>query len=177
VDLLIVALSRLGAGVFLLVAHAARRLPRRAFIAAAIALVACDMALAGGSAVNRLAGADHWQQLSGGARYIIQAQQGETARFYAVASGDEQAMVAGLKYYFPSVYHLFGSGGHSSADALRYVRPARASMVMPPWRSRYGNKGRLTPDNDLHPPWPTRTTNEVVYDTRLRCPSLRGTRL
>jgi hypothetical protein len=161
-------LSRLGAGVVLLVAYAARRLPRQAFIGAAIALVACDMALAGGSAVNRLTAAGHWQQLSGGARYILEAQEGETARFYAVASGDEQEMVAGLKYYFPSVYHLFGSGGHSSLRLMRYdtfMQRAHPLVMLSLTGSRYVlNKGRLTPDAESVLPLAYQDGEWFVYE-------------
>ena len=65
--------SRLGIAVALLAAYAAQRLPRPALIGAALALAAVVLSLAGGTAVNRITSADHWQQMSEGSRYLIDA--------------------------------------------------------------------------------------------------------
>ncbi len=145
-------ISRLGIAVALLVAYAAQRLPRPALVIAALALVAVDMSLAGGTAVNRITGADHWQQLSGGARYIVDAFDAEQtpARFYAVASSGEADVVAGLRQYFPSVRHVYGSGGHSSLRLARYdtfLQQAHPLVMLSLTNTRFViNKGRLTPD-------------------------------
>jgi hypothetical protein len=144
--------SRLGIAVALLVAYAARRLSRPALVTATLALVAVDMSLAGGTAVNRITGADHWQQLSGGARYIMDAFDAEQtpARFYSVASSGEADVVAGLKHYFPSVRHVYGSGGHSSLRLARYdtfLQQAHPLIMLSLTNTRFViNKGRLTPD-------------------------------
>jgi hypothetical protein len=146
--------SRLGIAVALLVAYAARHLPRPALVGAALALVAVDMSLAGGTAVNRITSADHWQQMSEGSRYMIDAldagQIQTPARFYSVASSGEADVVIGLKHYFPSVRHVFGSGGHSSLRLARYdtfLQQAHPLVMLSLTNTRFLiNKGRLTPD-------------------------------
>lgn len=107
-------LSRLGLGAMLLLAYAARRLPQTAFSIAVIGLVAGDMALAGGSTINRLEWADLWNQLSGGARYVFETEPEQVARLFSLASGEEEDIVAGLGQYFPSVHHVFATSGHAS---------------------------------------------------------------
>jgi hypothetical protein len=144
--------SRLGIAVALLVAYASRRLSRPAVVAATLALVAVDMSLAGGTAVNRITSADHWQQMAGGTRYIIDAFAAEQppARFYSVASSGEADVVAGLKHYFPSVRHVYGSGGHSSLRLARYdtfLQQAHPLLMLSLTNTRFViNKGRLTAD-------------------------------
>jgi hypothetical protein len=163
----IALVSRLGVAVALLVAYAARRLPRQTFVAAAVALVAVDMSLAGGTAVNRFTGADHWQQLSSGARYIIDTEQNLT-RFYAVASSGEADVVAGLKHYFPSVRHLFASGGHSSLRLARYdtfLQQAHPLVMLSLTDTRFVlNKGRLTPDAESVLPLACQDGTWYVYE-------------
>ena len=113
-------ISRSGVAIALLVTYSARRSFRPAIVIATILLAALDLALAGGGAVNRMTNADHWQQLSAGAQYILAADPSQTTRFYAIATSDEDQVVAGLKHYYPSLYHLPGTSGHSSLRLLRY---------------------------------------------------------
>ncbi len=142
--------TRLGAGLALLVAYSARRLAQPSFSLAVVALVALDLALAGGTAANPITAADHWQQLSGGVRYIMATEEDELARFYTVATGREEIMVAGLKYYWSSPYHLFASGGHSSLMLERYhnfLQQAHPLMQLALTGTHFVlNRGRLTAD-------------------------------
>jgi hypothetical protein len=160
--------SRLGIGVALLVAYSARRLPRRAFVVAVIGLVAADVALAGGSAVNRQRDADHWEQISGGARYISQTVQGGTERFFAYASSKENKVVAGLKHYCPSVHHLFASGGHASLRLGRYDtfrKQAHPLIMLSLTGTRFVlNEGRLTPDAESVLPLVYQDDEWYVYE-------------
>jgi hypothetical protein len=160
--------SRLGAGVALLVLYSARRMPGRVFATAAVALVALDMSLAGGSAVNPLADADHWQKLSGGAKYIIEKEGSGTARFYAVADSNARDVVAGLKHYFPSVYHVYGSSGETPLRVARYdtfTQQAHPLIMLSLTSSRYVlNKGRLTPDAEAVLPLVYQDGEWYVYE-------------
>ena len=160
--------TRLGAAVALLVAYAARRLQREAFVVTLIALVAVDLSLAGGSAVVPTANADHWEQLSGGARYIVEKEDSGTGRFYAFATNKEDKVVAGLKHYFPSVYHLFASGGRSPLRLARYdkfVQQAHPLIMLSLTGSRYVlNEGRLTPDAESVLPLAYQDDEWYVYE-------------
>ncbi len=160
--------SRLGLSVALMIAASARRLPRHAFIAASIALVAVDMLLSGGSAVNPITGAEHWDKLSGGARYIIESQHNSTSRFYAVASSDARDVVAGLKYYYPSAYRLSASGGHASLRTARYdtfSKHANPLVMLSLTSTRFIlNKGRLTPDAEHFLPLVYQDNEWYVYE-------------
>ena len=160
--------SRLGFGIALLVTYSSRRLPRRAFVVAIIALVAADVALAGGSAVNRQTSADHWEQLSGGARHIIQTVQDGPERFYAFATSKEKRVVAGLKHYYPSVHHLFASGGHASLRLARYDtfgKQAHPLVMLSLTGSRFVlNEGRLTPDAESVLPLVYQDNEWYVYE-------------
>lgn len=113
-------ISRLGLAVIVLVAFAAGRLPRRYFGVAAIVLTALDLVLAGGSAVNRVKEAGLWEQVSGGVRYVIATAPADTSRFYSLAGGEEENIVAGLGQYFPSVPQVLAASGHASP--LRLAR-------------------------------------------------------
>ncbi len=110
---------RSGVAVLLTGAYVTQRLSKPAFIIIALALVAGDLALAGGSAVNQTTQADHFEQLSESMQYIRQ-QKDNFSRFYTVASSDEKDVVAGLKHYFPSAYRILASGGHSPLRLHRY---------------------------------------------------------
>jgi hypothetical protein len=160
--------SRLGIGVALLVLYSARRLPGRIFATAAIVLVALDVSLAGGSAVNPLADADHWQKLSGGAKYILEREGNTTERFYAFADSDVKDVVAGLKHYFPSVYHAYGSSGETPLRLARYdtfTQQAHPLIMLSLTSSRYVlNKGRLTPDAEAVLPLVYQDGEWYVYE-------------
>jgi hypothetical protein len=160
--------SRLGAGVALLGLYSARRLPGRAFATGVIALVALDVSLAGGSAVNPLTDASHWQQLSGGAKYIINREQDSSARFYAFADSNVKDVVAGLKHYFPSVYHVYGSSGETPLRLERYdtfTQQAHPLNMLSLTSSRYVlNKGRLTPDAEAVLPLVYHDDQWYVYE-------------
>lgn len=160
--------SRLGAGVALLGLYSARRLQARTFATGVIALVALDVSLAGGSAINPLTDASHWQQLSGGAKYIIDREQGSSARFYAFADSDVKDVVAGLKHYFPSVYHVYGSSGETPLRLERYdtfTQQAHPLNMLALTSSRYVlNKGRLTPDAEAVLPLVYHDDQWYVYE-------------
>jgi hypothetical protein len=160
--------TRLGAAVALLAAYSARLLPRRILVTALIALVAVDLSLAGGSAVVRITGADHWKQLSGGARYIMETEGSGTGRFYAFATSKEDKVVAGLKHFFPSVYHLFASSGQTPLRLARYdkfMQQAHPLVMLSLTGSRYVlNEGRLTPDAESVLPLVYQDDEWYVYE-------------
>ncbi len=113
--------SRLGLAIALLLAYP-RFLSRRVFITAVVMLTAFDLSLAGGSAINHLKGADYWKQLSTGARYIMETEQDDMARFLSQVKKPEEDVIAGLGQYFASVYRVSNAWGHESPLNLdRYV--------------------------------------------------------
>lgn len=160
--------SRLGIGAALLIGYALGRLPRRIVVAGIIGLTAVDLALAGGAAVNRIKGADHWQQLAGGTRYIIEQSEESLHRFYTIATSDEDEVIAGLKHYAPSLRHLYGSGGHSPLMQMRYhslMSEAHPLVRLGVTGTRFVlNKGRLTPDVEAVLPLVYTDGEWIVYE-------------
>lgn len=143
-------ITRWGVAVALMSSYAYQRLTRSAFITATIALVTIDLALSGGTAVNRFTEATHWQQLSGVTQYLLDHEAAHLARFYSVASSEETEVVVALKHYYPSLYGLSGSGGHSPVRLRRYDRfmeQAHPLLRLDLTATRFViNKGRLTAD-------------------------------
>lgn len=96
-----------------------RRLSPGIFASLLIAFTAIDLVVAGGVTINPLKPAVWWQELSDGARYVINRLDG--GRVLPLGMGSEAAAVSHLGHYFPSVYGVRSAGGHgSSLRSARY---------------------------------------------------------
>jgi hypothetical protein len=116
-----------------------------------LALLAVDVVLSGGSAVNRLTGADLWQQVSDATRYVVTAQLEHPGRLLSLAGGNEKDIVAGLGQDTPGMHHVLAASGHASPLRLaRYdvlVQQAHPLTMLALTGTRFVlNKGRLTED-------------------------------
>lgn len=143
------------------------RMPKSVFVPLMLTLVAVDMALTGGTAVNRITAADHFEQRSGGIQYI-QAHSDALSRFYTIASSQEDEVVAGLKHYFPTADRLLASGGHSSLRLQRYdnlMQQAHPLVRLSVTGSRYLlNKGALGDDGEAVLPRVYQDDTWYVYE-------------
>ncbi len=99
------------------------------------AAVALDLALAGGTTINPTQPQEWWQQLSGGARYVVDHL--DDGRVFPLGMGSEALTVSHLGQYFPSVYHVRSAGGHGSslmlertATFLDKAHPVQAIRVL-----------------------------------------------
>lgn len=103
----------------LLALHHFRRLAPGVLAGLLLAATAVDLVVAGGVTINPLKPAAWWQELSGGARYVIERLDG--SRVFPLGMGSEEAAVSHLGHYFPSVYGVRSAGGHgSSLRSARY---------------------------------------------------------
>ncbi len=105
-------------GLFTLLA--ARRIRANTFALLAIAAIAFDLALAGGTTINPTRPAAWWWQLSGGAAYVLEHL--ETGRVFPLGMGSEEATVSHLGQYFPSAYRVRSAGGHGSSLRMERYR-------------------------------------------------------
>jgi hypothetical protein len=71
------------------------------------------MVAAGGTTINPTKPVEWWEQLSGGAEYVLK-NVGEY-RIFPLGMGEEEAAVSHLGQYFPSVYRVRSAGGHGSS--------------------------------------------------------------
>ena len=104
----------IAAGLFTL--FATRRITYQTFATLAIIAISFDLTAAGGVTVNPTKPVEWWQQLSGGAQYVLD-NVGE-ARVFPLGMGSEEATVSHLGQYFPSVYQVRSAGGHGSSLLL-----------------------------------------------------------
>lgn len=103
----------------LLALHHFRRLGPGVLAGLLLAATAVDLVVAGGVTINPLKPAAWWQELSGGARYVIERLDG--SRVFPLGMGSEEAAVSHLGHYFPSIYGVRSAGGHgSSLRSARY---------------------------------------------------------
>ncbi|MBN1991712.1 MAG: YfhO family protein [Anaerolineae bacterium] len=96
--------------------YAMRRIPARVFSVLLIIAISLDLIAAGGTTINPTKPAEWWQQLSGGAQFVLD-HVGQ-ARVFPLGMGSEQATVSHLGQYFPSVYRARSAGGHGSSLLL-----------------------------------------------------------
>ena len=108
--------------------YACKRLSRRLF---SLLLIAA----AGGTTVNPTEPAGWWQQLSGGASYVL--ENADDARVFPLGMGSEALAVSHLGHYFPAVYRIRSAGGHGSSLMLSRIQtfldeahPVQAVRVM-----------------------------------------------
>lgn len=104
--------ANLAVAAVLLVLRATQRITAQVFTGLIILAVTLDLLLAGGTAINPVRPAERWQQLSGGARYVL-AHIGEARVFPLGVSGEDES-VHNLGQYFPSVYRVHSASGYSS---------------------------------------------------------------
>jgi len=126
-------LGLVATGLFLL---ATKRIAIRTAIIVLIILTALDLTLAGGTAINPIKPADWWQQLSGGAEYVLE-HLGENDRVFAVGANSEELAVSHLGQTFPSVYQIRSATGYGTPLKLaRYntflhdAHPVQAVQVL-----------------------------------------------
>jgi hypothetical protein len=87
-------------------------LSRSAFTGLTIAAIAFDLTLAGGTTINPVRPEQRWQQLSGGARYVL--DHVGNGRVFPLGVSGEDAAIRNLGQYFPSVYRVYSASGYSS---------------------------------------------------------------
>jgi hypothetical protein len=96
----------------LFVLLAGGRLAGRVFSGLVILAVSLDLLLAGGTAINPVKPEERWQQLSGGARFVLEHLEG--ARVLPLGVSGEEEAVRYLGQYFPSAYRVLSASGYSS---------------------------------------------------------------
>jgi len=99
--------------VVLFALYAFRRISNRVFAGLIILAISFDVVAAGGTTINPTEPAEWWQQLSGGAEYVLD-NVGEY-RIFPLGMGEEEAAASHLGQYFPSVYRVRSAGGHGSS--------------------------------------------------------------
>lgn len=166
--------------VFLLIANLAvmaglltlyylRKLTPGAFAALIILTTAVDLAAAGGTTINPTKPAGWWQELSGGARYVLDNLNG--GRVFPLGMGTEEATVSHLGQYFPSVYGVYSAGGHGSSLKLARIDtflhetdPVQALQVL---GVRYLlTLGQMGADTAATYPLVYQDENSFVYENR-----------
>ncbi|MCB0163716.1 MAG: YfhO family protein, partial [Anaerolineae bacterium] len=96
----------------------ARRLmsPTR-FAGLIVAAVTFDLIVAGGTVINPIKEATRWQQLSGGAQYVLE-HVGQ-ARVFPLSASSEETAISHLGQYFPSARRVHSAGGHAGPLVLQ----------------------------------------------------------
>jgi len=127
--------TNVAAAVAVLAAWAWQKVPPAVFSGAVIGLVCLDLVAAGGTTINPTQPASWWQQLSGGARFVV--DNVGAARVFPLGMGSERAATSHLGHYFPSVYRVRSAGGHGSSlmlarmsEFLHGVNPVPAIKVL-----------------------------------------------
>jgi hypothetical protein len=159
---LCVALALLGA-------YAARRLAARRFAAVVLVAVALDLVVAGGTTVNPIRPDDWWQQLSGGARYVLDHL--DSGRVWPLGMGSEAAAVRNLGQFFPSAYRIPSAGGHGSPLMLArqdaFLHTAHPVQQVRLLAVRYIlTEGRMGADAESTFPPAFADDQSVVYENR-----------
>lgn len=153
----------------LLVGYGARRLSPRAFAALAVAAVSLDLVVAGGTAINPIRPDDWWQQLSGGARHVLEHM--DSGRVWPLGMGSEAAAVRNLGQFFPSAYRVRSAGGHGSPLMLdrhdAFVHTAHPVQQVRLLGVRYIlTEGRMGADAESTFPPVFADDESVVYENR-----------
>jgi len=146
-----------------------RRLTNQTFASLTIIAVTIDLLLAGGTTINPVKPEQRWQQLSGGAKYVLE-HVGE-ARVLPLGVSGEDAAVGNLGQYFPSVYRVHSASGYASPLKLaRYetfldaADPVQAIQVL---GVRYLlSRGRMGADVAATYPLVYSDDDSVVYENK-----------
>lgn len=96
----------------LLTLYLTGRLRQTLFTGLFITALCFDLTLAGGTAINPLKPEQRWQELSGGARYVLE-HLGDYRVLPLGVSGEEES-VRNLGQYFPSAYRMRSASGYAS---------------------------------------------------------------
>jgi len=110
---------KLGLAVSLLAAYSIRKIPGQFFVSAALVLTLLDLLVTGGTVVNPYKPASLWQELSAGARYVLEAEANNPERFMSLADSKAENAVASLGQYYSSIYQIHAASGHRSPLQLR----------------------------------------------------------
>jgi hypothetical protein len=146
-----------------------RHLTNKAFASLTIMAVTIDLLLAGGTTINPVRPEQRWQQLSRGAKYVLE-HVGE-ARVLPLGVSGEDAAVSNLGQYFPSLYRVLSASGYASPLKLaRYetfldaADPVQAIQVL---GVRYLlSRGRMGADVAATYPLVYGDDDSVVYENK-----------
>jgi hypothetical protein len=89
-----------------------RRITSQSAASLILLVVSLDLLLAGGTTINPVRAEERWQQLSGGAQYVL--DHVGPARVLPLGVSSEDDSVHNLGQYFPSVYRVYSASGYSS---------------------------------------------------------------
>jgi hypothetical protein len=89
-----------------------RRITSQSAASLILLVVSLDLLLAGGTTINPVRAEERWQQLSGGAQYVL--DHVGSARVLPLGVSGEDDSVHNLGQYFPSVYRVYSASGYSS---------------------------------------------------------------
>jgi len=105
-------LANLGVAALLGGLYATQRITGPVFARLTLLAVTLDLLLTGGTAINPVRPEERWQELSGGAKYVLE-RVGQ-ARVFPLGVSSEDAAVHSLGQYFPSAYRVYSASGYSS---------------------------------------------------------------
>jgi len=149
---------------------AAPRISARLFSGLIIAAVSIDLAVAGGTTVNPVTTADWWQQLSGGAGYVLQHLSNDT-RVFPLGMGSDTAAAHKLGKYTPAAYRVRSAGGYGTPlMAARYdtfLHESDPVQMVQVLGVRYVlTEGRMGSDAEATYPPVYSDDTSVVYENR-----------
>ncbi|MCB0175462.1 MAG: hypothetical protein KDJ97_33480 [Anaerolineae bacterium] len=123
----------IAAGLFTL--YARRLLSPTLFAGLILAAVTFDLIVAGGTVINPIKDATRWQQLSGGAQYVLE-RVGQ-ARVFPLGASAEETSISHLGQYFPSVHRVHSAGGYLGPmrlqryeDFINEAHPVQAIQIL-----------------------------------------------
>jgi hypothetical protein len=105
-------LANLGVAALLGGLYSTQHITGPVFARLTLLAVTLDLLLTGGTAINPVRPEERWQELSGGARYVLE-RVGQ-ARVFPLGVSSEDAAVHSLGQYFPSAYRVYSASGYSS---------------------------------------------------------------
>lgn len=105
-------LANLGVTALLAGLYSTRRVSSPVWAWLVLLAVTLDLLLTAGTAINPVRPEERWQELSGGARYVLE-RVGQARVLPLGVSGEDEA-VHNLGQYFPSAYRVYSASGYSS---------------------------------------------------------------
>ncbi len=153
----------------LLFLYGTRRISSRVFVCAIIVAVSVDLVASGGTTINPIRPDNWWNQLSGGARYVLEHLH--DGRVWPLGMGREEAAVRNLGQYFPSAYRVRSASGHGSPLTLArydtFVHTAHPVQQVQLLGVRYVlTEGRMGQDMESTYPLVYHDEQSVVYENR-----------
>lgn len=123
----------IAAGLFTL--YARRLLSPTLFAGLMLAAVTFDLIVAGGTVINPIKDATRWQQLSGGAQYVLE-RVGQ-ARVLPLGASSEETSISHLGQYYPSARRVHSAGGYAAPltlqryeDLIDKAHPVQAIQIL-----------------------------------------------